>query len=217
MNCNTTATAAAGGNNNKCSAENVWTNEKKSIYSKSNDDDDMSKSIINNNKEDNNNNKTVWNKIYELRSRLANDVICDPSPPSSSDDNSNNDNNNNDRDKNNIISSYNFPTFISPFDMSSTSSTNSAISKVGSGGGEVPLIYCDQTASQRPIQSIENYLRDNSMSCYANTHTVRYMFNYYMFCTLVCLFVCSIVLSILCRCKRHDEQFKLFAVIICTV
>ena len=168
MNCNTTATAAAGGNNNKCSAENVWTNEKKSIYSESNDDD-MSKSIINNNKEDNNNNKTVWNKIYELRSKLANDVICDPSLPSSSDDNNNNNNNNN-RDKNDIVSSYNFPTFISPFDMSSTNSTNS---KVGSGGGAVPLIYCDQTASQRPIKSIENYLRDNSMSCYANTHTVR--------------------------------------------
>ena len=180
MNCNTTATAAAGGNNNKCSAENVWTNEKKSIYSESNDDSKI-KGMIN--KEDNNNNKTVWNKIYELRSKLANDVICDPSLPSSSDDN----NNNNNRDKNDIVSSYNFPTFISPFDMSSTpTTTNSTNSKVGSGGGAVPLIYCDQTASQRPIKSIENYLRDNSMSCYANTHTVRYMFNYCMFCTLVC-------------------------------
>ena len=170
MNCNdttTTASADGGGCNNKCSAENVWTNEKKSIYSESNDDD-MSKSIISNNKEDNNNNNTVWNKIYELRSRLANDVICDP-PPS-------NDNNHNIDNKNDMISSYNFPTFISPFDMSSTTttSTNSTNSKVGSGGGgAVPLIYCDQTASQRPIQSIENYLRDNSMSCYANTHTVR--------------------------------------------
>jgi selenocysteine lyase/cysteine desulfurase/tRNA(Ile)-lysidine synthase TilS/MesJ len=36
---------------------------------------------------------------------------------------------------------------------------------------QVPLIYCDQTASNRPLQSIEAYLLQNSLPLYGNTHT----------------------------------------------
>lgn len=50
---------------------------------------------------------------------LANDVICDP-PPSSLPS----DNNNNNSDDKNDMTLYNFPTFISPFDMSSSTSSN---------------------------------------------------------------------------------------------
>lgn len=119
----------------------------------------------------------AWTKINQLRFRLAADVISDPPHPSAS-----------------SAGSYYFPTFISPFERpklmnngdktkkgtdkktdtgSNTNNTNNN-SKTSSSyqGMSIPLIYCDQTASQRPIRSIENYIRCISMPCYANTHTV---------------------------------------------
>lgn len=109
----------------------------------------------------------AWTKIHQLRSRLAADVISDPSSLSSS------------------LSStgYNFPTFISPFERPKVNNDNSTIGSSGTTtttttpngsyqGMAIPLIYCDQTASQRPVRSIENYIRNISMPCYANTHTV---------------------------------------------
>jgi len=36
---------------------------------------------------------------------------------------------------------------------------------------KVPLVYCDQTASNKPLESIENYLRKDCVSMYGNTHT----------------------------------------------
>ena len=35
----------------------------------------------------------------------------------------------------------------------------------------VPMIYCDFTASHRPLQSIENYIRSRCLPYYGNTHT----------------------------------------------
>ena len=35
----------------------------------------------------------------------------------------------------------------------------------------VPIIYCDQTASNRPLQSIEKYIEHNCLPYYGNTHT----------------------------------------------
>lgn len=35
----------------------------------------------------------------------------------------------------------------------------------------VPLIYCDQTASNRPLKSIEKYIHDTCLPLYGNTHT----------------------------------------------
>lgn len=36
---------------------------------------------------------------------------------------------------------------------------------------QVPLVYCDQTASNRPLQSIENYMQQVCLSLIGNTHT----------------------------------------------
>ena len=102
---------------------------------------------------DNNNNKSstvdeAWAKIAALRSKLAADVITDPA----SDDGNN---------------PFNFPSFISPYEQPNISAQPNQSYK----GMSIPLIYCDQTASQRPIASIENYLQSTSMPCHANTHT----------------------------------------------
>ena len=35
----------------------------------------------------------------------------------------------------------------------------------------LPLVYCDFTASHRPLQSIENYLTQQCLPSYGNTHT----------------------------------------------
>jgi hypothetical protein len=44
-------------------------------------------------------------------------------------------------------------TFVSPYEM------------------EVPLVYCDQTASNRPVKSIETYMQETCLPLYGNTHT----------------------------------------------
>ena len=36
---------------------------------------------------------------------------------------------------------------------------------------QLPLVYCDQTASNRIVQSIENYMQDTCLPLYGNTHT----------------------------------------------
>lgn len=36
---------------------------------------------------------------------------------------------------------------------------------------KVPLVYCDFTASHRPLESIEKYLHDTCLPLYGNTHT----------------------------------------------
>lgn len=36
---------------------------------------------------------------------------------------------------------------------------------------EVPLVYADQTASNRPLQSVENYIQKTCLPLYGNTHT----------------------------------------------
>ena len=35
----------------------------------------------------------------------------------------------------------------------------------------LPLVYCDQTASNRPVQSIERYIEQVCLPLYGNTHT----------------------------------------------
>jgi hypothetical protein len=36
---------------------------------------------------------------------------------------------------------------------------------------DLPLVYCDQTASNRPVKSIEKYMEDVCLPFYGNTHT----------------------------------------------
>jgi hypothetical protein len=35
----------------------------------------------------------------------------------------------------------------------------------------LPLVYCDQTASNRPVRSIERYMENVCLPLYGNTHT----------------------------------------------
>ncbi|KAL7436311.1 hypothetical protein ACHAXM_005166 [Skeletonema potamos] len=88
----------------------------------------------------------AWAKIHALRSKLAADVITDPVAADNA---------------------YNFPSFVSPYEPPNSSAQPHQSYK----GMSIPLIYCDQTASQRPIASIENYIQSTTMPCHANTHT----------------------------------------------
>ncbi len=72
---------------------------------------------------------------------------------------------------------HRFPTFVSPYErpMGGKGVGGGASSSSTSNRGmSIPLVYCDQTASQRPVKSIEDYLRRISMPCHANTHTVSF-------------------------------------------
>ena len=48
---------------------------------------------------------------------------------------------------------------------------NNSTSKKSSRYYQVPLIYCDQTASNRAVKSIENYIQNVCLPLYGNTHT----------------------------------------------
>lgn len=64
-------------------------------------------------------------------------------------------------------------TFVSPFDVpaSSESKDSSTSSSGGRRKKETPLVYCDQTASNRALKSIEAYISDVCLPLYGNTHT----------------------------------------------
>ena len=55
-------------------------------------------------------------------------------------------------------------TFTSPFEVP-------ASKKDGNRYLTVPLVYCDQTASNRPVRSIERYMEQTCLPLYGNTHT----------------------------------------------
>ena len=171
-------------------AEETWTDYDSSPSITTSYSHSSNQHHYNNNRRSSINNKSTsstlsveeaWDKIHALRCQLANDVISDPPSPSS-DDNNNTDNNNSHK--------YNFPTFISPYEQPTTITTNNnnnnnSQSSSKYKGMSIPLVYCDQTASQRSIYSIENYIRDVTMPCYANTHTVRFIcFIYMCVCSL---------------------------------
>lgn len=71
-----------------------------------------------------------------------------------------------------IVTNDSVTMFTSPFE--------TAIARNSSGQTEipeaeryasVPLIYCDQTASNRPLQSIEKFINQRCLPMYGNTHT----------------------------------------------
>lgn len=57
-------------------------------------------------------------------------------------------------------------TFTSPFEVPPGS-----VQKKKSRYLEVPMVYCDQTASNRPVKSIEKYMEKTCLPFYGNTHT----------------------------------------------
>jgi hypothetical protein len=57
-------------------------------------------------------------------------------------------------------------TFTSPFEVPS-----SFAKKDGNKFLTVPLVYCDHTASSRPVKSIEKYMEKTCLPLYGNTHT----------------------------------------------
>ena len=52
-----------------------------------------------------------------------------------------------------LLANDNVTTFCSPFH------------------ARLPLVYCDQTASNRPVASMEDYLQETCLPFYGNTHT----------------------------------------------
>jgi hypothetical protein len=64
--------------------------------------------------------------------------------------------------------------FASPFEIPRGVTTASSSSQLSSSGNkllQVPLVYCDQTASNRPVKSIERYMERVCLPLYGNTHT----------------------------------------------
>lgn len=57
-------------------------------------------------------------------------------------------------------------TFSSPFEVPPGVSNPS-----GKRYLDLPLVYCDQTASNRPVKSIEQYIQQVCLPFYGNTHT----------------------------------------------
>ena len=88
--------------------------------------------------------------LRRLRERLADDVVRDPPESRTGDDGD-------------------FPAFVSPYDDPAVGGVPGASQ---GAAATTPLVYCDQTAAQRPASSIEDYLRRHSLPCHANTHTV---------------------------------------------
>jgi hypothetical protein len=62
--------------------------------------------------------------------------------------------------------------FASPFERRCHHKSNSSSNHSGKNEPyQVPLVYCDQTASNRPLESVERYVRTVCLPLYGNTHT----------------------------------------------
>ena len=67
--------------------------------------------------------------------------------------------------------------FASPFEVPRNAGAAAATSQCESTAGngrvflQVPLVYCDQTASNRPVKSIERFMEKVCLPLYGNTHT----------------------------------------------
>ena len=92
--------------------------------------------------------KTFSQAIHDIRSSLANDVVK----------------------PNGVEGAYS--TFTSPFETPEAhkSSGQTAI-RESERYVSVPMVYCDQTASNRPLLSVEKYIQNTCLPLYGNTHT----------------------------------------------
>ena len=64
-----------------------------------------------------------------------------------------------------VTTEEDYTAFISPFE------APPGVSNSGRRFLQVPLVYCDQTASNRPVKSIERYMEKVCLPLYGNTHT----------------------------------------------
>ena len=62
-------------------------------------------------------------------------------------------------------------TFASPFEVPPGGMVASHSKQERRRFLQVPMVYCDQTASNRPLQSIENYMQQVCLPLFGNTHT----------------------------------------------
>lgn len=73
---------------------------------------------------------------------------------------------------NDIVTNGNIQMFTSPYE---TPEAHKATGQTAIPEKEryvsLPLVYCDQTASNRSLKSVENYIRDVCLPLYGNTHT----------------------------------------------
>lgn len=87
------------------------------------------------------------NSIASLRERLAADVVTDYYC---------------EKDSSKKKKKMQYTTITSPFRSTSSNKNKSTL---------LPLVYCDHTASNRPVQSIERYVERVCLPLYGNTHT----------------------------------------------
>ena len=111
----------------------------------------------------NSNEEMKINSIHDLRSMIACDVLNGNSHCNGSDSSTS-------RGSSNTSSLQ----FASPFEDMFEKQRMKEINKhvaCNAPKYQLPLVYCDQTASNRPIQSIENYLQNVCLPFMGNTHT----------------------------------------------
>ena len=72
----------------------------------------------------------------------------------------------------NVVTNGSVSMFTSPFETEKAhNSTGSTDIPEAERYASVPLIYCDQTASDRPLKSIEEFIHESCLPLYGNTHT----------------------------------------------
>jgi hypothetical protein len=65
-----------------------------------------------------------------------------------------------------------YSTFTSPFETPEAHKTTGLTAiRESERYVSVPMVYCDQTASNRPLASVEKYIQDTCLPLYGNTHT----------------------------------------------
>ncbi len=73
---------------------------------------------------------------------------------------------------NDIVTNGSVSMFTSPFETEKAhNSTGQTDIPESERYASVPLIYCDQTASNRPLRSIEEFIHESCLPLYGNTHT----------------------------------------------